>query len=360
MPQISIVLPSFNGEKYIEYSINSIIGQTHKDWELILVDDCSTDSTLEIMEKYSELDSRIRVIHNKENHKLPMSLNLGFREAKGEFFTWTSDDNIYEPNAIEKMVEAISASDNVGMVCANMMIINEKGEEKGIETTYSGNLCLSNTIGACFLYKREAAENIGEYDTSLFLVEDYDYWLRLEEKYKIVHIDDILYKYRRHGGSLSERRINQVAESRYRLRVKHETYILQRVQEDRYGMGVIFCENYLQGGGESYLNREIAKILPEYQPLLSQEKKYSDVIIFGAGNYGRRCVPLIHNRILFFLDNDKSIMGTQVEGYDVRGVNSLLEVDNSVCVIIAVSTEVKPYIIKQLFDMGHTNYDILF
>ena len=98
----SIVLPTYNGEEFLSNSIESVINQTFQDWELIIVNDCSTDNSLSIAEEYFKKDNRIRIINNAENKKLPESLNIGFREAKGDYFTWTSDDNEYYPNAIEK------------------------------------------------------------------------------------------------------------------------------------------------------------------------------------------------------------------------------------------------------------------
>ena len=103
MPKISIILPTYNGQLYIREAIESVIKQIFKDWELIIVDDCSSDNTLDIIKEYEKLDSRIRVIHNEVNKKLPASLNIGFSYAKGEYFTWTSDDNLYLPSALYRM-----------------------------------------------------------------------------------------------------------------------------------------------------------------------------------------------------------------------------------------------------------------
>ena len=84
--------PVYNGANHIADSINSIINQTYQNWELIVVNDCSTDNTLEICSELSEKDSRIRVISNKKNLKLPNTLNAGFDAATGDYYTWTSDD----------------------------------------------------------------------------------------------------------------------------------------------------------------------------------------------------------------------------------------------------------------------------
>lgn len=91
MAVVSIVMPVYNGEKYLRQSIASVVNQTFKDWNLIIVDDCSTDSSPEIMNEYAKADDRIQVIHNEVNSKIPASLNNGFEEAAGRYFTWTSD-----------------------------------------------------------------------------------------------------------------------------------------------------------------------------------------------------------------------------------------------------------------------------
>ncbi|HXL56803.1 MAG TPA: glycosyltransferase family 2 protein, partial [Chitinophagaceae bacterium] len=100
-PAISIVLPTYNGSKYIRTSIESCLNQTFTDFELIIVNDCSTDNTASIIEEYAAKDSRIIIIHNAFNKKLPLSLNTGFDIAKGKYHTWTSDDNYFAPNALE-------------------------------------------------------------------------------------------------------------------------------------------------------------------------------------------------------------------------------------------------------------------
>ena len=104
-PLVSIVLPTYNGENFIAKAIESILKQTYTNFELIIVDDCSSDATNEIINSYAKKDARIRIIKNDVNKKLPASLNIGFDNAKGEYYTWSSDDNEYYPQAFEKMVD---------------------------------------------------------------------------------------------------------------------------------------------------------------------------------------------------------------------------------------------------------------
>ena len=110
-PKVSIILPTYNGAKYLRESIDSCLSQTHKNIELIIVDDCSTDQTSQIIKPYQ--DARIRYIRNEKNMRLPRSLNIGFALATGEYLTWTSDDNQFLPHAIETMLKILREDKSV-------------------------------------------------------------------------------------------------------------------------------------------------------------------------------------------------------------------------------------------------------
>src|SRR5574344_1664031 len=115
---VSVVLPVYNGEKYLAQSIESVLNQTYKDIELIIVNDCSTDKTEEIAQSYVDKDFRVKLINNTENQKLPKSLNIGFQNASGDYYSWTSDDNFYDLTAIEKMVKHLDENPEDVMVTA--------------------------------------------------------------------------------------------------------------------------------------------------------------------------------------------------------------------------------------------------
>ena len=220
MPIISIVLPVFNGETYLSESIESIISQSFNDWELIIVDDCSTDSTPQIISRYKAADKRIRFIRNEENKRLPESLNIGFRNAYGEYYTWTSDDNIFEVEALSEMKNFLDSHKDAPMVVANMACIDAIGErinDRGIFR--NEKMALNNYVGACFLYRADVAKRVGEYNNNLFLIEDYDYWLRIIELFgPLSHLDKYLYRYRVHKNSLTGKRLSDIRKKLNELR----------------------------------------------------------------------------------------------------------------------------------------------
>ncbi|NLG52731.1 MAG: glycosyltransferase, partial [Clostridiales bacterium] len=131
MKKISVVLPVYNGEKYLRESIQSVINQTYSNWELIIVDDASTDSSPDIIREFAKTDNRIRFITNPTNQKLPESLNIGFRQASGEYLTWTSDDNLYAGDAFKIMAEALDEEPEYGMVFCDISYIDENGDITG-------------------------------------------------------------------------------------------------------------------------------------------------------------------------------------------------------------------------------------
>lgn len=223
---VSIVLPVYNGEKNVATSIESILQQTYQNWELIVVNDCSTDDTLAVLEKYQKIDSRIHLLSNAVNLKLPQTLNVGFAAAKGDYYTWTSDDNRYKPEAIARMVEELQADPSLSMVYANYTTIDSKGNSlEAVRFPEPEQISSYNCIGACFLYTALSAKIVGTYDINLFLAEDYDYWIRIYRHGKIKHINENLYYYMHHSTSLSATKKDAVLTQTYKTLEKHFLFL---------------------------------------------------------------------------------------------------------------------------------------
>jgi hypothetical protein len=130
--------------------------------------------------------------------------------AQGEYLTWTSDDNRYRPEALETMLRTLKEK-QVALAFAYYQVIDEHDQEIqviGFSSGDKGHVLGGNIVGACFLYTREVYETIGEYDTELFLVEDWDYWQRVLAKFPFCSITQVLYDYRLHSASLTSTKNN--------------------------------------------------------------------------------------------------------------------------------------------------------
>src|SRR5574338_94197 len=128
---VSIVLTTLNGAHYLRESIDSCLGQTYTNIELIVVDGGSTDGTLEILATYD--DSRLRVIHQLNNEgKLSGAINLGLAHAKGEYLTWHQDDSYYALQAVEKMVECLEKNPEIGPVYTDWWLLQEGAQPEWI------------------------------------------------------------------------------------------------------------------------------------------------------------------------------------------------------------------------------------
>lgn len=216
MPKISVVLPTYNGEKFLSQSIQSVIDSSFTDWELIIVNDCSSDRSLDIAQEFAKKDQRIKIISNKKNEKLPASLNIGFAVAKGKYYTWTSDDNLFKPNALELMCKYLDDHPDIDLVSMNADIINENGKVlHDFEASYTYQRCVEYllqgcNIGAAFMYRKNIADKVGKYNTNTFCAEDYDYWCRIALKGNIAYTSNNIYQYRIQNNSLSATQKQQV------------------------------------------------------------------------------------------------------------------------------------------------------
>lgn len=221
---VSIVLPCYNGADHLAASIESCIAQTYSNWELIIVNDCSTDDSLLIMCQYAQIDSRIRIINNERNLKLPASLNRGFADAKGQYLTWTSHDNRMAPTMLEEMVAYLEEHQDIGLVTANYAAFSLTTDEILYSVSHPDpqkNMPLYNTICYAFMYRSEVPDIIGGYDESLFLIEDYEYWIKTWLHFSIGKIDKVLYYTGVGDSTLTMSRKKEIAQKLLEVRLKY-------------------------------------------------------------------------------------------------------------------------------------------
>lgn len=231
-PLVSIVLPTYKRADLLPHAIRSVLGQTYTNLELVVVDDNSPDHTADVVRSF--VDPRVRYVKNEPNLKLPRALNRGFSLARGELLTWTSDDNLYAPTAIARMVEALGTQ-HADFVYADYYLFSETDAEgRPVAPQHDRlpdqlQLAKGNHIGACFMYTRRLYDAVGEYDPELFLVEDYDYFIRAARQFRFAHIPEALYYFRRDDNTLYLSRFCEVKASDLLVRFKNELLDAQGV-----------------------------------------------------------------------------------------------------------------------------------
>ncbi len=234
MPRISVVLPTYNRAHWLPRAVESVLAQDTPDWELIIVNDCSTDDTAAVADRFAAQDARIRVIHNPVNRKLPASLNVGFAVASGSYFTWTSDDNHYRPQALRVLANALDARPHVGIVYSALTLIDAEDRPVGTRPSLPMRyLTFKNVVGASFMYRRAVHEALGGYDETLFLVEDYDFWLRASVQFQMLSLPDDLYLARMHDQNLTISRKQEIILLREKLLLRHLPQLTWANRKDR-------------------------------------------------------------------------------------------------------------------------------
>lgn len=234
-PLVSVLMPVYNHADMLGGAIESVRGQTWANWELVLLDDGSTDNIEEVLTLYAD-DPRIR-IYRQQNQKLPVALTHLHQLARGEFITWTSADNLLAPPMLERLMQAIAEDPGTVMVYADTALIDEWGRpldsagyrDHNRDTATPDLMRLArnvealgeepdNFINACFLYRAQAARAVGPYGHDLNALEDYDFFLRLRRAGRCRHVGNEapLYFYRVHRRTMSEEALTKDLEAHVR------------------------------------------------------------------------------------------------------------------------------------------------
>lgn len=219
--KVSIIIPVYNAENYLDECIHSALNQTYHDIEIIAVDDGSKDNSLEKLMKYSD---KIRIV-TKKNGGTATALNMGIKSMSGEWFKWLSADDVLEKNAIEVLVDEIKnlgTESNFCIFYSNYSLINENGEIIGefIEPDYNSlNLLDRNVIlldhyygnGTTSLIHKTMFDKFGLFDETIGFHEDYEFWLRccLLNNCKLHLVPQKLARYRIHSNQLTKKKINE-------------------------------------------------------------------------------------------------------------------------------------------------------
>jgi len=204
-PLISVIMPVYNSEKYLSLAIESVLNQTIKDLEFLIIDDCSTDSSVEIIKKFMKKDKRIKLFKTNENSGgCTKPINVGLKNAKGKFIARMDADDLSNKNRFELQLESLKES-KADISSTNLDFIDEKGKvflkRKYDLSDFSNLIQIESPIAhGTILAKKSVFDKYGLFDEKFKTSQDYDMWLRLWSRgVKFILCDRILYSYRQHS-----------------------------------------------------------------------------------------------------------------------------------------------------------------
>lgn len=208
MARVSVIIPVFNHEKYIAECIESVLSQTYKDFEIVVVDDGSTDKTPEILKKYAR---KIEVIR-QQNKGGAAALNTAIENSTGEYIAWLSSDDIFMPSKLKEQIGFFEKNPGIDAVYTDFYIIDGNGLViKEVRSPFYPekkdflyNLLIVNFInGSSVMFKRTCIETTGYFDEDMKYHADGNMWFRMLKHFKFRHISKLLLKYRWHTSNLS-------------------------------------------------------------------------------------------------------------------------------------------------------------
>lgn len=216
MPKVSVIISTYNGERHLREAIHSILEQTYSDFELIIVNDGSTDATPEILSNFD--DRRIKVLNNERNLGITASQNRAIGAATGEYLALMDHDDISLPHRFRTQVDFMDAHHDVGMLGSNCLNIDENNKVTWVATYPSDEVTLKwNTlvlgcpnIHTTLMIRRSAMQRIGGYTNTYQYAGDYELISRLIQTHKVANLEEPLVKWRAHATSTSRKNVEQL------------------------------------------------------------------------------------------------------------------------------------------------------
>ncbi len=261
MPKVSIIIPTYNSSLFIKRTIESVIDQTFKDWELLIADDCSTDETFKIVEEIAKENNKIKIFKTPKNSGGPaLSKNIAMEKAQGEYIAFLDHDDEWLPEKLEKQIEYFKENKDkkIGLVSCGANLINEKGicfsQYNPNKVKYSfPDILLRNPIysNSSVMIKREVIDLVGGRDTDMKYSEDWDMWIRIAKAgYDLCFVNQILFNYHFHSNNVTKAKKDKLIKVRdaeyvfYKHNDLYEKYNYLHVGHFRLGVMYFMGREY--------------------------------------------------------------------------------------------------------------------
>ncbi len=218
MPKVSVIMPVYNGEKYLGCAIESVLNQTYKDFELIIIDDGSIDGSANIVSQYA--DPRITLIQNESNFGTAVTRNVGLANANGKYVALLDCDDIASPDRLSVQIDFLENHREIVMIGSRVAIIDEDGNSTGMLWEYPAPaaqipsiLLFHNYFAQSAICARMSCLVQNRYRPEYPLAEDYDLWVRVARMGKVWNLPKCLVQYREHPGGISKIRADALERS---------------------------------------------------------------------------------------------------------------------------------------------------
>lgn len=274
MPKISVIIPVYNAELFLDKAMGSIVNQTFQDVEIICVDDCSTDSSYSILQNFAEKDSRIVVLKNEQNLGIVGALNRGLDVAKGEFIARMDNDDIAELNRFQVQVDFLEKNPQIGL-CGTFIKkfgqVNRLVKLPVAPDEIKANLCFNCCImHPTVMMRSDLLKKYNlRYDTQFNNSEDFDLWTRCSEFFEIANIPLPLLNYRVHAMSISSAKKEEQRSKAIKI-VKRQLEKYFASDFDEKDLLLLFDEDGLD-------ETALESLMALYKKLLSLGKSQSQV-----------------------------------------------------------------------------------
>jgi len=213
-PPVSVVVPVYNGERFLAEAVASILEQTYANLELIVIDDGSTDGSLRVLQRFR--DPRMRVLVNERNLGGARSANRAMTEARGVYVARMDQDDVSLPRRLERQVEFLEGHPEIAVVGTWVQIVDDEGREIGHRRFATGSddvrkalLRFCALVHSSVMFRKAPVVAAGGYGTGRLgrHCRDYELWLRLSETVRLANIPEVLVQYRVHSGQMSSERV---------------------------------------------------------------------------------------------------------------------------------------------------------
>jgi len=296
-PKVSIIIPTYNREKFLTRALNSILIQTFKNFELIVIDDASTDNTEKVLKNFQKKDKRIKYFRNSQNKGPSESRNIGIRMAKGKYIAFLDSDDEWLPQKLEKQLKFIENKNAKVVTC--WAYVNDKIRKKKylckvpyyknpIPKILKENYILSSPSSV--ILERKVIDKVGFFDSLIRYAEDWDYWIRIiKAGYNFFVVKEPLLKYHLwEGGTPGTLNFSKKAKDLNRILEKHKELFLKYPKI--YAKHLKSVGHLLAFGGDIFLARKFF--------LESFEKgNYKSLINFSISFLGTRFYQKFFNLI---------------------------------------------------------------